>query len=177
MREDTWRRGLSGAGVVLAALASLATSPAEWSLSDQSAVTDVRLDTNQPEDVRHFTVRSSQRHTVSVSGNIRWDSAITSPAGAVRVQILADDGSLLREQIERASDAVNTDGEIEDSSLHASANVPCVEEQCAAGYTVKLSMVDGHPNETVHVDYDLVAVISGSGADEPSDAFVTVTQD
>ncbi|HMR11753.1 MAG TPA: hypothetical protein PKA88_38490, partial [Polyangiaceae bacterium] len=73
MREDTWRRGLSGAGVVLAALASLATSPAEWSLSDQSAVTDVRLDTNQPEDVRHFTVRSSQRHTVSVSGNIRWD--------------------------------------------------------------------------------------------------------
>jgi hypothetical protein len=178
MRKESWKQGLSGAGLVLAALASIATSPAEWSLSDQVGVHDVRLDTDQPEDVRHFRVRSSQQHSVSVSGKIHWDESISLPVAAVRVQILSDDGSLLREEIERAADAGNGDGELDETPLHARASSACAGKPCEeVGYTVKLSMVDGHPNESVRIDYDFVAAIAGSGADEPSDAFVTVHQD
>ena len=177
MRKDTWRQGLGRLGLVAAAIASIATSPAEWSLEDSTAVPSVLLDTNQPEDVRHFSVRSSQAHGASVVGKLHWDRNLASPAAAVRVQILADDGSLLREKIERAQDSVDDEGELQDASLQVGANLPCESAPCEAGYTVHLSLVDGHPDESVRIDYRFVASISGTGADEPNDAFVAVVQD
>ena len=176
MRRDTWRRGLGRLGLVAAALASIATSQPDWSLDDSATVPEIRLDTNQPEDVRHFSVRSSQSHTVSVRGDIHWDRDIQSPAAAVRVKIVADDGTLLREEIERVEDSFE-DGELQDAKLHVGQSIPCDAAPCEAGYTVSLSLVDGHPDESVRFNYRFVAAIAGTGTDEPDDAFVDVVQD
>ncbi len=176
MRRETWRRGLGRLGLVAAALASIATSQPDWSLDDSAAVPEIRLDTNQPEEVRHFSVRSSQSHTVSVRGDIHWDRDAQTPAAAVRVTIVADDGTLLREEIERVGDSFDDDGELQDATLHVGQSTPCEAAPCEAGYTVSLALVDGHPDESVRINYRFVAAIAGTGTDEPDDAFVDVVE-
>jgi hypothetical protein len=154
-------------GVVVAAVASIATSSPEWSLDDSAEDIATRLDTNVPEEVRHFTVRSSEQHDARVTGTIAWDESQPEPQAAVLVRIESDDGEAT-ESIHRAPD---------DSGFELSLSPPCAGEGCEHGYTVTLKLVDGWPNEHVDVTWSLSGHIGGEGMEEPDGAFITVSED
>lgn len=154
---------------MLAAAASIATSAPEWSEEDSIDDLSARLDTTAPEFVQHFSVSSSEPHTVRVEGELSF-SEEADPQAAVLVRIQADDGRAA-ETIVRASDS---DGE--DAELRLSLASDC-EETCDQGYTLTLKLVDGRPHEHVDAEWSFIAAIGGEGTDEPEDAFVDVTQD
>ncbi len=170
------RRWAAALGVVLAAAASLATSQPEWRVQDSIGGLRADLSAETPEQARHFTVRSSEPHTLSVVGTIRWDDGFENPAGALRVRIANDEGDVLREEIARADESFE-DGELQSRKFGVSTPLACPAESCEAAYTVTLTMVDGHPDETLSFDYSVEASFSGVGSDEPEDAFVTLTED
>jgi hypothetical protein len=164
------------AGVFAAALASVATSSPEWSLEDSIGELGVRLDTNAPESVQHFSVSSSQGHEVRVEGTLRWDADQSDPQAAVLVRIASDDGET-EEVTYRAADSLDADGNVVDTEIAVSLDRPCAAVSCQQGYSVLFKLVDGWPSEHVDIDWSFTGKIRGGGTEEPDDAFVEVSQD
>lgn len=177
MLSSSWRRRLVGPAAVLAALSAIATSPPEWHLEDSVPIAEFTLDTSTPEAVHHFTVRSSQSHSVRVTGTIHWDPDVADPVAAVRLRVTADDGTEVIRSLVRADESVNEDGVRVDGSVAVSGSVSCAEAPCEAGYTVHWDLVDGHPAESVAIDYSFRGEITGNDSHAPDDAFVTVSED
>lgn len=169
------RRGGAALAVMAAALASIATSPPEWRVEDSIDGLVSDLHASQPEDARLFTARSSHPHEVRVAATLRWDRAIADPVAAVRVRITRHDGEVLGERT--ATVDFDDRGAPEDTRLSLGSVDGCPEAPCEASYRVDLALVDGHPTETVRVEWSFTAGFSGDGAHQPDGAFVELTEE
>jgi hypothetical protein len=170
------RRAGAAFAVALAAAASIATSAPRWELEDSLGGLHTRLDSSQSEEARHFTVTSSQAHSLVINAKLSWDMDEQSPAAAVRVTIQRDDGEEPRELIDRVESHMGPDG-LSPGELNISDHPDCAAAPCEMGYTVTFTMVDGHPSEHVDIDWSALARISGEDTREPDDAMVDIVED
>ena len=167
MLSQTLRQWACYGGVVAAALASIATSPARWSVDDSADGSGFRLTADEPEQTFHVTVESSHPHSVSASSTIRWNPSVASPSARVKLTVVPDDGSEPSEQMASAAD-----GETE---VSAGVSATCTGSgACQGGYMVQFELVGGAPAETADIDWTATADIAGEGSNEPSNAFVTI---
>jgi hypothetical protein len=160
-------------GVLLAAVASVATSQPSWTV-DEKISDRTTLDSSAPEAARHFTASWTERGSASISGRIEWDRSVGDPQAAVRIRLEEDDGEVL-ETIQRASDAW-ADRELEDSHFALTINPECSSYPCERGFSVTMTLVDGWPGEHVDLDWTFSAAITG-GSDRHDDAVVTLRED
>ncbi|GMV16224.1 MAG: hypothetical protein HS104_33085 [Polyangiaceae bacterium] len=169
------QRVLGYLGVVAAALASIATSQPTWDVDDEVSGLHDELGASAPESVRHFSVESSDEHTVRVSGTLKWD---LNPAAMVRVSIAKDDGSPVQEGVYRADEAkLVGPGRRRDTVISLGQHQECETKPCEQGYTVTVRLEEGAPQERVFFDWRFTASMSGSGDGPPKDSYVKVVED
>jgi len=163
------RRCLAYLGTVCAAFASLATSDPAWELDDRVGPWNDTLSAASPEVVRHFGVESTEEHTLRVSGLLRWDP---TPAAVVRISITKDDASPAMEAVYRADEADGTT-----TTVALGQHEECSAKPCQQGYSVRLRLEDGAPQEQVTFAWSASALMEGSGDSPPKGAYVKLTED
>lgn len=169
------RRWVGYAGLALAAAASIATSEPTWTVEDAIRGLKDTLTANEPEATRHFSVDSSDSHTVRVVGWVKWD---INPAADVSIRISKDDGSPAQETVIRSADAeLVGPGRYADSYVSLGQHQVCEGAPCKQGYTVTLTRSGGASQEKTEIEWAFEVRMTGDGKDEPAGAFVTVTED
>ncbi len=170
-----FKQWASYGAVALTAAASIATSEATWRVEDAAGPFNLVLDTNAPEEARHFTVKSSERHGANLVAKVHWDDSLADPIGAVRLRLVRDGGDPVERVVRK--DELDKHGKPLPVSAGISEDAACAAAPCEQGYTATLTMVDGHPDEKLTIEWSFEASIGGTGNEEPAGAFVTVTED
>lgn len=165
LSDSPW---LPRAGLVVAALASLATSEPSWREIDDAVGPGVRLTSAQPEAAFHFNVTSSHPHSVAATVRLVWSPVSAPPTSSVRVSLVPDDGTTPTERVVRP-ERLPTDTVVE-------ARSGCTGP-CEAGYVLRLERVGGADDEAVDASWAVAASIDGDGPGAPRGAFVRVEVD
>jgi hypothetical protein len=174
MQTETLRRYGAYAAIVVAALASIATSSNDWALHDAAKSLSDTLSTAQPQATHHFTVESSQSHTVRLNGTISWD---VNPSAIWQITIQKDDDSAPAVATVIAGNARDLgDGLRESTTLSLGMFQECTESPCKQGYTVTFQLTQATPIEQTKINFAFDASIEGGG-EQPKDATVSVTED
>lgn len=172
---ERFRRYAGYAGLVVAAAASLATSEPTWTVEDAVRGKKDTLSAAAPEASHHFSVESSDAHTVRVVGWVRWDFA---PNADVTIRIAKDDGSTPQETVIHSADAETLgSGQKADSYVSLGQHQVCSSAPCKQGYTVTLTMNGGAAQETVALDWAFEGFMNGDGKNAPDGAYLTITED
>jgi len=132
------------------------------------------LSATEPEATHHFSVESSDAHTVRVVGWVHWD---ITPNADVLIRIAKDDGSTPQETVIHSSEAdLVAPGRRADSYFSVGQHQECSGE-CTQGYMVTLRLQNGAPQEQVEVKWAFEVHMTGDGKDPPAGAYATVTED
>ena len=156
------RRTLAGLGVVLAAVASLATSPKRWEFADSRAGTLV-LDDAKPTQSVHVTVHATHQPEISVTAELR--------GGEARLVAIPDDGSPA--VIGTVTPVVDDAGR-PTSTLRIHEQLPpaTCTAPCSVGYALRFERAPG-AGTRVEVEWRALAEVRGIG-DTPPGAGVAV---
>lgn len=162
------RRALAFAGVVLAAAASIATSPKRWTLSDAKGAVIV-LDDANPKASVHVTAMNTHRAEHRFTALITWPSA--SSRGEVRFIGKSDDGV-------HTFDSVGAPFAVEGGAVaaqtHLAHQFQC-PAACSRGYTLSFERTR-QPGERIEIEWKLEASTREIG-DQPPGASVSVRID
>ena len=162
-------RGWAYLCIVLAAGASIATSKPRWTLEDK-ATTHVTLGDAHPKRTLVLTVESNHAPNLALALLVTWDADASRPGAAMRIAIVADDGS--------APFHASISPFYDNAGKHVPSvmvNPPIVASPCKAPcrirYTIELERTAG-AGESVSVDANAVATIEGEAAAAPPTASV-----
>lgn len=163
MESPSLRRFAAYAGIVLAAVASVATSKSAEPVDLQGHDT---LSAAAPEISHHFTVTSEARHDVTLTANIDWKGVVDASPADVLVRVTADDTS--------ASSALSAHAATAKGISTVTPNrlsTACTDDPCTRGYTVVITLFEAGPSDRVAIDWTFSAR-GENGGEEP-----TVTED
>jgi hypothetical protein len=174
MQAAAFRRYAAYGALLVAAFASLATSNPNWELHDAKKGLSDTLSATTPQATHHFTVESSDTHTIRLNGQVEWD---VNPSAIVRITIQKDDDSAPAQPDVIAGNAEDLgDGYRANTTVSLGIVQECSSGPCKQGYTVTLALTQATPIEQTKIAWAFDASIQGDG-DQPKDASVKVTED
>jgi len=170
MHNLTLRRYAAYAGVVLAAVASVATSGSQPTSSRSG---DDELSTESTEVVHHFTVHADRDHSLGASADIAWDGVADGSQAEVLVRITGDGASQSHEQTLRFADFVAGGRAPSAARGQVSAGLHCGSSSCDQGYTLLFRLLKSAPGEHTAVHWAVKAQL----LDQSSESSISVDED
>jgi len=165
-----FRRYAAYAGVVVAALASIATegTPQTSSLSG-----DDKLSTESPEVAHHFTVNADRDHTLAASAQIVWDGVANGSTAELLVRVTGDGSQKSAEKTVTFADFVAGGRSPSAAFDQVSAGTQCGSSPCNQGYTVLVRLQNSAPGEFTALHWTVQAQL----VDKTRSGSATVTED
>lgn len=158
-----FRRYASCAALLLAAVASVATSSPIPVDQTPSLSGDDALTTEMPEISHHFTVHTEHDHSLKVVAKVDWSAVADTSTAEVLVRITGDGADKSDEETVFFTDFVENGKSPVVAEGDAGAGIHCASSPCEQGYTVLIRLGKGAPKEAVSVQWTVTA--SRTGAD------------
>jgi hypothetical protein len=162
------RQALALVGVVVAAAATIATSPKRWTLTDTKAATLV-LDDDSPKRSVHVTVLATHPAQSRISAAHTWASS--SSRAEVRFTGKSDDGV---QTFDSVAAPMSIEGGAVATQTVLTHSLDC-SPPCSRGYTLSFERTRG-AGERVEIEWKVTAQSRELG-DQPPGASVSVRVD
>ncbi len=158
--------------MLLAAIASVATSQPTWNVGDATKSRVVSLTESSPEASYHYTVNyDGGTASHRVEGTVLWE-APDSSAAKVQLSLIPDDG---RETVsELATLTVDANGSPEPFEFELQVRGDCGDD-CTEGYMVQFERIEGDGKPVV-VNWTFRSTMTGVET-QPKDAQVEIVED
>ena len=150
------RRLLAVSGVLLAAFASLATSPRRWEFVDSRAGT-LALDDAKPIQTVHVTIHATHVPELSVSADLK--------GGEARLAVIPDDGSPA--VVGTVTPVIDEAGKTTSAlKIHERLPAPSCSPPCSLGYTLRFERAP-NAGTRVEIGWQALAEVRGIGETPP----------